>query len=86
MLRWTSHRQKVVDGKTDIDYAVDLGIRHRLVAVTVSGNKFFDSKTIRERMAIVPRSFEVRRGRYSEALAARDKSVIEDLYRSNGFP
>jgi outer membrane protein insertion porin family len=78
-------QQKVVDGKTDIDYAVDLGIRHRLVAVTVSGNKFFDSKTIRERMAIMPRSFEVRRGRYSEALAARDKSVIEDLYRSNGF-
>ena len=78
-------QQKVVDGKTDIDYAVNLGIRHRLVAVTVSGNKFFDGKTIRERMAVVPRSFEVRRGRYSEALAARDKSVIEDLYRSNGF-
>ena len=36
-------------------------------------------------MAVVPRSFEVRRGRYSEALAARDKSVIEDLYHSNGF-
>ncbi len=32
-------------------------------------------------MAIVPKSFEVRRGRYSEVLAARDKSVIEDLYR-----
>ena len=78
-------QQKVVDGKTDIDYAVDLGIRHRLVAVTVSGNKFFDTKTVRERMSIVPKSFEVRRGRYSEALAARDKSVIEDLYRSNGF-
>ncbi len=78
-------QQKVVDGKTDIDYAVNLGIRHRLVALTVSGNKFFDTKTVRERMAVVPRSFEVRRGRYSEALAARDKSVIEDLYRSNGF-
>jgi len=78
-------QQKAVGGKTDIDYSVDLGIRHRLVAVTVTGNKYFDSKTIRERMAVVPRSFEVRRGRYSEALATRDKSVIEDLYRSNGF-
>src|SRR6185437_14138160 len=48
-------------------------------------NKYFDEKTIRERMSIVPKSFEFRRGRYSEALAARDKAVIEDLYRSNGF-
>ena len=78
-------QQKVIDGKTDIDYAVDLGIRHRLVSVTIRGNEFFDTKTIRERMSVVPRSFEVRRGRYSEALAARDKSVIENLYRSNGF-
>lgn len=78
-------QQKVVDGKTDIDYAVDLGIRHRLVSVTIRGNEFFDTKTIRERMTVLPRSFEVRRGRYSEALASRDKSVIEDLYRSNGF-
>jgi len=78
-------QQKAQGGKTDIDYAIDLGIRHRLVAVVVRGNKYFDNKTIRERMAVVPRSFEVRRGRYSEALAARDKSLMEDLYRSNGF-
>lgn len=78
-------QQKVAGGKTDIDYTIDPGIRHRLVAVIIAGNKYFDKKTIRERMAVVPASFEVRRGRYSEALAARDKSVIEDLYRSNGF-
>ena len=78
-------QQKAQDGKTDIDYAIDLGARHRLVAVVVRGNKYFDNKTIRERMAVVPGSFVVRRGRYSEALAARDKSVMEDLYRSNGF-
>ncbi len=78
-------QQKVQDGKTEIEYAIDPGERHRLVALFIRGNKYFDEKTIRERMSILPRSFEFRRGRYSEALAARDKAVIEDLYRSNGF-
>jgi len=78
-------RQTVRDGKTEIEYAIQLGIRHRLVALIIRGNKYFNEKTVRERMAILPKSFEFRRGRYSEALAARDKAVIENLYRSNGF-
>lgn len=71
--------------KTQIVYTVEPGLRHRLVSLVIRGNKYFDQKTIRERMAVLPRSFEFRRGRYSEALAAHDKAVIEDLYRSNGF-
>ncbi len=78
-------QQQVSNGKTDIEYAIQTGPRHRLVALIIRGNKYFDEKTIRERMSIVPKSFEFRRGRYSEAMAARDKAVIEDLYRSNGF-
>jgi outer membrane protein insertion porin family len=78
-------RQQVTDGKTEIIYAIQTGIRHRLFALTIRGNEYFTTSTIRERMAVLPRSFEFRRGRYSEALAARDKAVIEDLYRSNGF-
>ncbi len=78
-------RQQEHDGKTEIEYAVNLGLRHRLVAVVIRGNKYFNEKTVRERMSVLAKSFEFRRGRYSEALAARDKAVIEDLYRSNGF-
>jgi len=78
-------QQKEANGKTVIEYEVTPGERHRLVVLVIRGNKYFDEKTIRERMSILPKSFEFRRGRYSEALAARDKGVIEDLYRSNGF-
>ena len=78
-------QQQVSNGKTEIEYAIQTGPRHRLVALLIRGNKYFDEKTIRERMSIVPKSFEFRAAAYSEALAARDKAVIEDLYRSNGF-
>ena len=78
-------QQQVSEGKTEIVYAVQLGLRHRLMQLMIRGNKYFDEKTIRERMLLLPKSFEFRRGRYSEAMVARDKAVIEDLYRSNGF-
>lgn len=78
-------QQQVRDGRTEIVYAIQPGLRHRLVSLIIRGNKYFDTNTIRERMLLLPSSFEFRRGRYSEALAARDKAVIEDLYRSNGF-
>ncbi len=78
-------RQEVRDGKTEITYVVTPGIRHRFVYLEIEGNKYFDAKTIKERMFLTPSSFELRRGRYSEALRRRDEQVIANLYRSNGF-
>lgn len=69
-----------------IEYKVDLGDRHKVVAVTMSGNRYFDETTLRERMYVRPASFpQFRHGRYSEALLARDVEAIESLYRANGF-
>ena len=76
---------KVIDGITRIQYFVVPGSRHRLAALTITGNKYFDVKTIRERMFLVPKSFELRAGRYSEALRKRDEQAIINLYNSNGF-
>ena len=81
----TFRRQDVRDGKTEITYLVTPGIRHRFAHLEIDGNKYFDAKTIKERMFLTPSSFELRQGRYSEALRHRDEQVIEDLYRSNGF-
>ena len=47
-------QQQVADGKTEIDYVVDPGIRHRFVYLAIDGNKYFDTKTIRERMFLTP--------------------------------
>ena len=78
-------RQETQNGKTAIVYEITPGIRHRFVHLEIAGNKYFESKTIRERMFLVPSSFEIRQGRYSEELRHRDEQTISDLYRSNGF-
>ena len=66
-------------------YQIERGPRQRLVQVAVTGNFFFDTETIRERMLIHERNLDLRRGRFSEGLLERDREVIRDLYVSNGF-
>jgi outer membrane protein assembly complex protein YaeT len=73
------------NGATEISYIIEKGKRHALVHLGISGNKYFDQRTIRERMFLTPKSFEFRHGRYSEAFLKRDISTIKDLYESNGF-
>jgi outer membrane protein assembly complex protein YaeT len=81
----TVRRQQVRDGHTEIVYEVNQGIRHRFVYLDIAGNRYFNARTIRERMFLTPSSFELRQGRYSEALRRRDEETIAELYRSNGF-
>ncbi len=73
------------DGRLHIVYSVDRGERQRLAGLILSGNRYFDLETLRERMLVTPASFQVRRGRFSPGLLARDLEAIADLYRSNGF-
>ncbi len=69
----------------DIVYKIDPGVRHKLVAVKVEGNKYFNTEAIRERMAVEPSSFVMRNGRFSQQLLAEDVSSIKYLYLANGF-
>ena len=78
-------QQQIRDGKTEIDYIVMPGVHHRFVYLQIDGNKYFDLKTIRERLFMLPKSFEFRNGRYSDALRRRDEETIADLYKANGF-
>lgn len=78
--------QRVVNDKAAIDYLVELGSRHRLMAIEISGNHYFNRETIRERMYLQPASFlQFPHGRYSENLLRRDEDSIVNLYQSNGF-
>jgi outer membrane protein assembly complex protein YaeT len=79
------HERGVVNGATEISYTIELGKRHTFVYLGIGGNKYFDEKTIRERMFLMPKSFEFHGGRYSEAYLKRDIATIKDLYESNGF-
>lgn len=81
----TFSRQQVTDGKTEIVYSIVPGVKHRLKRLDIEGNKYFSSGVILERLFLLPSSFELRQGRYSEALRRRDEQAIAELYRSNGF-
>jgi len=69
----------------NILYVIDPGDRHKLAAVKVEGNKYFDTETITERMAVQPSSLLLKNGRYSQRLLAGDVESIKNLYQSNGF-
>ena len=76
----------VVNDKSSIDYVVSPGKRHKLVAIEIRGNRYFDTETIRERMFLQKASFlQFPHGRYSESLLSRDEDSIVNLYQSNGF-
>jgi outer membrane protein insertion porin family len=67
-------------------YTVDRGRRSRLVRLDISGNRYFDEVTIRERLNVLPATrLRFRRGRFSNAMLAADVDSIRDLYISNGF-
>ena len=54
--------------------------------VKITGNKYFDTESIRERMFMQPAIFlRLRHGRYSEAFRRKDEENISNLYRANGF-
>ncbi|MCC7176571.1 MAG: BamA/TamA family outer membrane protein [Bryobacterales bacterium] len=73
------------DGRLRVRYTIDRGERHKLAGLTITGNRYFDLATLRERLLIAPASFQVRRGRFSSSLLARDEEAIRELYRANGF-
>lgn len=68
-----------------IQFVISKGQRFRLVHLAITGNKYFDEGTIRERMFMAPSAFNLRRGRYSDAFQRKDEANILDLYKANGF-
>ena len=78
--------QRVINDQANIDYLVNTGSRHKLVYIGITGNRYFTSETLRERMFLRTASFlQFPHGRYSEYLLSRDEEAIVSLYQSNGF-
>ena len=66
-------------------YSVDKGLKHKVTAVTLKGNKYFDTDTLQERVQVRKADLYLPSGRYSPALVKADASSIQSLYRANGF-
>jgi len=61
------------------------GKKYKVTAVNISGNKYFETDNIRERMQVVKADLYVRNGRFSPTLLSNDVDAIKSLYQSNGF-
>jgi outer membrane protein insertion porin family len=69
-----------------IEYVISRGARYKLVRVNLTGNRYFDTDSIRERMFMAPAGILIQRhGRYSEAFRRKDEENITNLYQANGF-
>jgi outer membrane protein insertion porin family len=66
-------------------YVIEAGLRHKLVKVTITGNKYFDQEALRSRMQVQPVTRFLTHGRFSQSLLASDVNGLQDLYRANGF-
>jgi outer membrane protein assembly factor BamA len=81
-----SHHPVVTDAQhVTALYTVDLGNRHVVDSVTVTGNKYFSTELIKERLSVRPSGFLDRYGAFSQQLVAQDIGSIKGLYMSNGF-
>ncbi len=78
-------RQEPSAGLVNIVYKIDPGARHKLVAIKVEGNKYFNTATIRERLSIQTSSLILPNGRFDTRLLASDVATVKYLYQSNGF-
>jgi outer membrane protein insertion porin family len=72
-------------GHVTVEYTVETGRRHKVVAVNIKGNKYFDYSTIDDLLRVKKGDAYQRSGRYSAQLVEQDVSSIESLYRANGF-
>jgi len=73
-------------GEELITYSVTEGNRHDLAHLEISGNKYFTTAALRERMYVMPATaIRYHHGRYSREYLDQDLNSIRDLYRSNGF-
>jgi outer membrane protein assembly complex protein YaeT len=73
------------DGQETVEFAITKGQRYKLAHLRITGNRYFEEDTLRERMFLEPASFHLRHGRYSEAFRKKDDDNLTNLYRSNGF-
>ena len=67
-----------------IAYTVERGVRHKLIGIEITGNKYFDSELLRSRLQIFGGAFGSA-GRFSRRLVESDALSMRTLYQANGF-
>ena len=80
------HAQKPATAElVEIVFHVQLGARHRVGKVTITGAKYFDLPTLQERLSVRAKDAFDREGTYNQSLVESDVNSIESIYQNNGF-
>jgi len=69
----------------NVVFTVAKGAKHRVGSVTITGNHYFDTDLLKERMRVQKADAYLRNGRYSRQLMKADEQSILSLYHANGF-
>jgi outer membrane protein insertion porin family len=73
------------DKEVLIVFDVQLGQRRRIESVSVKGNHYFDSNTLKELLNVHAADTLDHHGTYSQALVSADVNALTAVYRNNGF-
>ncbi|MFY9854347.1 MAG: POTRA domain-containing protein [Terracidiphilus sp.] len=77
--------QSTTEGRVTILYKVSLGSRRRVERVSVEGNHYFGSATLKDLLSVHAADSTDRHGAYSQALVTADINALEAVYQNNGF-
>lgn len=83
--RVTHEQQEHGSDVVEIHFRVQMGQRRRLESVTLAGNHYFETNTLKDLLNLRPADAIDHHGAYSQALVSADIAAIEGVYRNNGF-
>jgi len=78
-------RQSMNAEQVTILYRVRLGPMRSVGRVSVAGNRYFDSATLKELLSVHAAGALDHHGAYSQALVAADINALQAIYQNNGF-
>ena len=81
----THERDTTPSGASTLNYLVTLGPPQQLDAIEISGNRYFQTAVLRERLRIEPARWRLPHGRFNRGLLQQGVAAIRALYQSNGF-
>jgi outer membrane protein assembly complex protein YaeT len=81
----THGQQTAKTGEVVIVFHVDLGLRRHVESVTIAGNKYFDTATLKGLLSVHAADSLDHHGAYSQALVSADIAALTAVYHNNGF-
>jgi outer membrane protein insertion porin family len=79
------NEQSTKQGEVEINYVVQLGMRRVVSSVTVEGNHYFGSDTLKELLTSHAATSVDHHGAYSQAIVSADIGALQAVYQNNGF-